>query len=247
MNPNDNDNDKVTPQRRSYSPATLFAILIMAAQVLISIGTYPFLPDTVASHFDAAGHVNGTSPKWVIAVLFPAISIGIYVLVRVLVAAGPRLGYQTARRANQEVVNIILVGVLLLELIVQLTIVGLALGMQIDITFVISLAISVLFMFIGNFMGRLRRNFWAGIRTPWTLASDVVWERTHRLGGWLFVIGGFLGVIMSFIPPLRPWGLIGIIVLIVVVLFVYSYVVYSRLTVDGREPLSSPFEGGDRA
>jgi len=178
MDPNDNDKDKITPQpRRSYSPATLFAILIMAVQVLVSIVTYPFLPDIVASHFDAAGHVNGTSPKWVIALLFPAISIGIYVLLRVLVAAAPRLGYQNARRANQEVVNVILVGVLLLELIVQLMVIGLALGMQIDITFVISLTISLLFMFIGNFLGRLRRNFWAGIRTPWTLASTSVPQR----------------------------------------------------------------------
>ena len=247
MEPIDNDNDKLTPERRFYIPATLFAILIMTAQIIISIATYPFLPNTVASHFNAAGQVNGTSPKWVIAILFPAISIGIYVLVRVLVAAGPRLGYQNARRANQEVVNVILVGILLLELIVQLTIIGLALGMRIDITFVISLAISVLFMFIGNFMGRLRRNFWAGIRTPWTLASDVVWERTHRLGGWLFVIGGFLGVIMSFIPLLRPWGFLVIIAIVVIALVIYSYIIYSRLTVDGREPLSSPFEGGDRA
>ena len=247
VNPIDNDHDKVTPNRRSYSPATLFATLILVAQVLISIGTYPFLPDTIASHFDAAGHVNGTSPKWVIAVLFPAISIGIYVLVRVLMAASPRLGYQNQRRANQEVVNVILVGVLLLELIIQLIIIGLALGMRIDIAFVVSLAVSLLFIFIGNYLGRLRRNFWAGIRTPWTLASDTVWERTHRLGGWLFVVGGFLGVIMSFVPLLRPWGFLALILLIVMVLFVYSYIEYSRLTVDGREPLSSPFEGGDRA
>jgi len=72
---------------------------------------------------------------------------------------------------------------------------------------------------------------------------DVVWERTHRLGGWLFVIGGFLGVIMSFIPPLRPWGFLGIIAVVCIALVIYSYVIYSRLTVDGREPLSSPFEG----
>ena len=49
-------------------------------------------------------------------------------------------------------------------------------------------------------MGKLRRNFLAGIRTPWTFASDVFWEHTHLLGGWLFVLTGESGVIMSFIP-----------------------------------------------
>ena len=74
-----------------------------------------------------------------------------------------------------------------------------------------------------------------------------MWERTHRLGGWLFVIGGFLGVIMSFIPPLRPWGFLVVIGVVCIALFIYSYVIYTRLTVEGREPLSSPFEGGDSA
>src|SRR5258708_28004997 len=81
---------------------------------------------------------------------------------------------------------------------------------------------SVLFIFIGNYLGKLRRNFWAGIRTPWTLASDVVWERTHRFGGWLFVIGGLLGVIMSFISVLRVWGFIVVVVAIVVILYAYN-------------------------
>jgi uncharacterized membrane protein len=140
----------------------------------------------------------------------------------------------------------ILVGVLLFMLIVQLTTTALALGVPIDLPFVLCLSISVLFIFLGNYMGKLRRNFWAGIRTPWTLASDVVWERTHRLGGWLFVATGLLGVIMSFIPALRLWGLMVVLVIVVIVLVVYSFVSYQRYTVDGKEPLSPPFDSGDR-
>jgi immunity protein, SdpI family len=105
----------------------------------------------------------------------------------------------------------------------------------------------VLFIFLGNYMGKLRRNFWAGIRTPWTLTSDVVWERTHRLGGWFFVLAGLSGVIMSFTPALHLWGLIVVILIVVIVLFVYSYVIYQHYTVEGKEPLSPPFDSGDRA
>lgn len=122
------------------------------------------------------------------AVLFPLLSIGIYALVRILMTIGPRLGYQNQQRASAGVVNLILVGVLLFMLILQLTTTAIALGVPVDLPFVICLSISVLFIFLGNYMGKLRRNFWAGIRTPWTLTSDVVWERTHRLGGWLFVL-----------------------------------------------------------
>ena len=152
------------------TPATLLAVLIIIVQILVSIVTYPFLPENVPSHWDASGQVNGYLPKLVNALLYPLLSIGIYILVRVLMTVGPRLGYQNQRKASIGVVNLILDGVLLFMLILQLTTTAVALGVPIDLTFVICLSISVLFIFLGNYMGKLRRNFWAGIRTPWTLA-----------------------------------------------------------------------------
>src|SRR5260370_38070645 len=88
--------EKVTTHRNriiSISPAELLAVLIIIVQILISIVTYPFLPDSVPSHWDASGQVNGYLPKLVNALLFPLLSIGIYALVRVLMTVGPRLGY----------------------------------------------------------------------------------------------------------------------------------------------------------
>lgn len=111
-----------------------------------------------------------------------------------------------------------------------------------NVSFVINLAVSVLFIFIGNYLGKLQRNFWAGIRTPWTLASDIVWERTHRLGGWLFVGAGVLGIITAFIPALRIWGVLGLVLLVSVVLVVYSYIVYRQVEASGRNPLAPPFD-----
>jgi uncharacterized membrane protein len=245
MSSSENDAEKIIPESTGYSPTTVLAILIIVAQVLISLATYPFLPNIVPTHWNAAGQIDSYAPKWVNAVLFPAISLGMYILIRVLMSAGPRLGYQQ-QRGMPQVVNLIVVAVLLLLLVVQLTVTAISLGLPVDITFVLSLSLSVLFMFIGNYMGKLRRNFWAGIRTPWTLASDAAWERTHRLGGWLFVLAGLLGVIMSFVPPLRVWGLVAVIMLAVVATIVYSYVIYQHLiTAEGSEPLSPPFDGGE--
>lgn len=244
MDPIESGAGKITPERRSYSGATLVAWLIIALQILVSLISYPFLPDQVPSHWNAAGEINGYLPKLANAILLPAISIGIYILIRVLMRASPRLGQQSrqSQRATWEVVNLIIVGVLLFLLITQLAVTAIALGMAIDITFVISLGLSVLLVFLGNYMGKLRRNFWAGFRTPWTLASETVWERTHRLGGWLMVLGGLLGVILSFIPALRLWAVIGIVVVVVIIPTVYSFILYQRLSSNGREPLSPPFD-----
>jgi immunity protein, SdpI family len=247
MEPSDNASNKATPASSFFNRTTILTLLIIAAQILISAATYPFLPPMVPSHFDASGNVNGYLPKLVNAILIPGISIVLFLVLRFITQIGPNLGYQNQRRANMQVVNLIMVGILLFMLVIQLLTTAYALGAHVDISFVVCLALSVLFMFLGNYLGKLRRNFWAGIRTPWTLASDIVWERTHRLGGWLFVLVGFIGLITSFFPPLRLIGLLIPVIVVILILVVYSYIAYRRNTVNGREPLSSPFDGSDQA
>jgi uncharacterized membrane protein len=245
MEPSDHAGDKVTPTSSFFNGTTMLALLIIVAQVLVSAGTYPFLPPMVPSHFDASGQVNGYLPKLVNAILLPGISLMLFLILRFATQVGPNLGYRNQRRANTQVVNLIMVGILLFMLVIQLLTTAYALGARVDISLVVCLAISVLFMFLGNYLGKLRRNFWAGIRTPWTLASDIVWERTHRLGGWLFVLVGFIGLITSFFPPLRLFGLFVPLIAVVLVLVVYSYILYQRYTFEGKEPLSPPFNGRD--
>ncbi len=247
MEPSNNAGDKATPTSSFFNGTTVLALLIIVAQVLIAAGTYPFLPANVPSHFDASGQVNGYLPKLVNAILLPGISILLFLILRFALLIGPNLGYQNQRRANAQIVNLIMIGILLFMLVIQLLTTAYALGAHVDISLVVCLLVSVLFMFLGNYLGKLRRNFWAGIRTPWTLASDIVWERTHRLGGWLFVLVGFIGLITSFFPPLRFIGLIGPLIVVVIVLVVYSYIAYQRYTVEGQEPLSPPFDGHEKA
>jgi uncharacterized membrane protein len=247
MEPSDNAGDKVTPKSSFFNGTTILALLIIVVQILVSAGTYPFLPPMVPSHFDASGQVNGYLPKLVNAILLPGISLMLFLILRFATQVGPNLGYRNQRRANTQVVNLILVGILLFMLVIQLLTTAYALGARVDISLVVCLAVSVLFIFLGNYLGKLRRNFWAGIRTPWTLASDIVWERTHRLGGWLFVLVGFIGLITSFFPPLRFIGLFVPIIVVVLILVIYSYIAYQRYTVEGKEPLSPPFNGRDDA
>jgi uncharacterized membrane protein len=241
MSATESTNDKLLPERQPRRVTTYLAILIIVIQILVSIVTYPFLPPMVPSHWNAAGQVDAYIPKLFNAILFPLMSIGLFFLIRGFLAISPRLGNQP-KYANLEVINIINVGVLLLLLVIQLTTTSIALGFPVDITLVLGLAMSLLFIFIGNYMGKLRRNFWGGIRTPWTLASDTTWERTHRLGGWLFVLGGLLGLVLSFVPALRLGAIIVIPLIVVFVLVVYSYFAYQRYVVNGQEPLSPPFD-----
>ena len=98
------------------------------------------------------------------------------------------------------------------------------------------LFLSFIFLFfalVGNFMGKVQRNFWMGVRTPWTLASETVWIRTHRLTAWLWVAAGLVGFVAVL---LRVPFLVCFIGLIAVALFpaIYSLVIYKKLERQGK-------------
>lgn len=212
-----------TTTSTSSRSTRIFIASIIGAQLLIALLSYPFMPDIVPTHWNAAGQVNGYGPKWMGTFLFPATSLGIYILVHVLLSVSPRLN-TNGQRATSEVVDRILAGSFLVLLVAQLVTLAQVFHLSINVSFIMALTLSAMITYMGNYMGKLRRNFWAGFRTPWTLASETVWERTQRLGAWLMVLGGLVGVVLSFIPALRFWSLIGVVAIIVIVPTVYSFI-----------------------
>ena len=108
--------------------------------------------------------------------------------------------------------------------------VAVALGAFFDVGVMVRFLVGILFICFGNYMGQLRHNYFIGIRTPWTLANEEVWRRTHRRGGWVFVFMG-LGFFCSLLVPsgyVGAWIALGGVVLGVGYLVAYSYIVYKR-------------------
>jgi uncharacterized membrane protein len=242
MNVSDDSRDKITPKPTFQGAIDLLIWAVIAIQLIAAVYGFVVLPDTVPIQWGINGHANGYGPKWVVTFLFPLMSIGIYVLIRVLIVAGPRLGGRKNMTANLKIAKLVLTGAVLFMLIIQLAAIAQGLGVGFDMTMVVMLALSVLIIFLGNYLGKMRRNFWMGIRTPWTITNAVVWERTHRVGGWLFVAVGLIGIPCSFIPSLRLWGFVVPLIAVCIFLFIYSYVCYQQQIREGREPLSPPFD-----
>lgn len=207
---------------------TIITILIVVVQIIVSVMTYPLLPDNVPSHWNLMGQVDGYDSKFFIAVLWPLVSVVTSGILFVLMPIGSRPEMQRLKK-TQAVAQLLALTIILFLLVAQVTTTAIALGFHIDIISVMNIAVSLLFIFTGNYLGKLRRNFWVGIKTPWTIASDVVWERTHRLASWLYVGVGLLGIGVNLIPFTHQWGVIVLVVLASIVSVLYSYVVYMKI------------------
>lgn len=210
-----------------YSKKEILPILLILITLAVGLYLYPQLPDRVPSHWDINGQINGYMPKTFSIYFFPGLILFIYVLMSVLPLMDPN-------KTNIEVFEnsyfwFKVVLVLYLAGIYFITIYA-ALGNEIDIGRFISWGIGILFLFIGWMMPRIKKNYTIGIRFPWTLHSEVVWDKTHKLGGQLFMTLAGILLLASFLPGVYTfWILMGGILLLMTTLVAYSYLEYRKL------------------
>ena len=200
--------------------------IIVALTLIFTAIVYPSLPERIATHWGFNGEADGWSSRELGSWLMPLIMFAVWVLLRFLPRIDPlRENYQRFASTYSTIITIILafMGIL------HVAVLGIALGWPVSMTRVIPLLIGGLLVVIGNLLPRARRNWFFGIRTPWTLSSERVWERTHRLGGWLFVAGGLILVAAAFGPPsvLFP-VLMAVVIIASGVPLVYSLLLFLR-------------------
>ena len=219
------------PAAAPRSPLTRVAlgaslVLLAASTAFGLVGLAKVGPGaTVPIHWDASGQVNGWGPAWMSLLLTPAIQLGILALLAVIPRYEPRrLNLSRSGRAY----SVIVVGVMALMTIVQAAVVLATLGWTFDVTLLVMGGVAVLFIAIGLAMPGFQPNYIAGIRTPWTLTSDLSWRKTHVWGGRIFVLVG-VGMLaaMPFVPTAAlVFGMLIALTGMLVVLFAYSYRVW---------------------
>ncbi|MGH2510661.1 MAG: DUF1648 domain-containing protein [Ktedonobacteraceae bacterium] len=137
--------DKIRPKPLLPNPTDILIWALIIMQIIIALAAFPFLPAVVPIHWGANGQPNGYGSKLIATLLFPTISIGLVVLLRVLITIGPRLGDRSNVAANAQMSSIITVGIILFLLIIQRLTTATALGMNISINVIVSLGLAVLF------------------------------------------------------------------------------------------------------
>lgn len=205
-----------------------FPILLIVSGFIISICFYPSLPENMPIHWNIRGEVDGYGSRLFGAFGMPFINLGIYLLYVVLPYIDPkRKNYESFKPTYQLFKYIMVVFFFSFHLIILLN----STGVKIDIMTFIQVSMSLLFMVMGNAMGRVKYNYFIGIRTPWTLANEDVWRKTHRISGPLWVAGGILNLVL-FLLGAEAISFFAIIIVISIIPVIYSYVTYRKIMND---------------
>ena len=194
--------------------------IVAGITLAAAIWAYPQLPARVATHWNIHGEPDGYSGRFVGAFVFPLAILGFALLVQVLPKIDPKgKNYLKFNDTYWLLIN----GVLIFMGVMHLAVLGNAIGAPISVQRVMPVAVGFLFVVVGNYLSRVQPNWFIGIRTPWTLSSDTVWRKTHRLGGWVFVIAGVLFMASALVPGMRA----AVPLAVVVIALVLTPVLYS--------------------
>lgn len=201
---------------------SLIAIAAVAGLVL-----WNQLPDQMASHWGVDDQVNGYMSKFWGVFLMPLVTLGLFGLFMLV----PSIDPQKANIAGfRETFNLFIVFLTVFMLYIHaLTLVWNLGYANFKISAAILPLVGVLLIGIGFLLKKAKRNFFIGIRTPWTLSSDSVWDKTHQTGSWLFMLSGALACAGSlFGGTAALWLLLVPLFSSIVFLTIYSYILYRQ-------------------
>ncbi len=203
----------------------LIGIVLTALVAIATVAVYPRLPDFVPSHWNLHNQPNGYSHKYMLFVFSPGFMVGIMLLMRALPWLSPKNFEVDSFRSSY--LQIMLMLVCMFAYFQGLLIWG-ALGHSMDVGRAIIGGACLLFALLGNLMGKIRRNFYIGIRTPWAIANERVWNATHRFAAKTLVIGGLIGVLLTAIG-VDGWPLLALLLAAALIPAIYSLVFYKQL------------------
>ncbi|MBI5530213.1 MAG: SdpI family protein [Candidatus Doudnabacteria bacterium] len=204
----------------------LFSLLILGLAWAAGWYFYQHFPATVVTHWNFNGTPDAWGSKSTNAWGIPGLLTGMYLLFTFLPQIDPRKDrYPEFLGVYRKFKNLIL----LVLFVVMLAAGFYNLGYNIKIQYVVPTLVGLLLIVIGNYMGKIKPNWFMGIRTPWTMSSENVWNKTHRVGGYAFIFYGLMIILSPFLPKVFGLSILLLGVAIMVIgTFGYSYWAYRK-------------------
>lgn len=217
--------EKLTLNQKYYAGAAAVILAVLFGTLV----AYPSLPSIVPMHWDAHGHVNGWGPKWSLLLTGPGSMLLIVLMFAALPWLSPKKFEVDSFRATYLYIMIVIVAMMAyVNILILMSSLGSLGGVTLDVSRAVEGGICLLIVLLGNVMGKVRRNFFVGIRTPWTLASEQVWYATHRLAAKTFFAGGLLGLVCVILRA-PFWLPLAAILAAALIPAIYSLTFYKQL------------------
>ncbi len=203
-----------------------YLLLLIASMFIVSIVVYSDLPAKMPLHWNLEGQVDSYTNRFWGAFMMPLINIGVLLMMLVTPLIDPKKENYKKFGTSYRVIRTILI---LFFAVLHFVIIAFALGYNFDIGRIMVLVFGVLFLILGNYLPRVRHNYFLGIRSPWTLASEKVWRKTQRLGGKLFLLSGIIMLLSIFSNDQVRFAVLMVCILgTTLVTTIYSYFVYKE-------------------
>lgn len=200
-------------------------MMILISNLIATVCVLPWLPSKVPSQWDIHWNIARYQSKYFL-VMLALLPIVLY-LSHVVIS---KKSVDYKKKSDIKPYQIIYMGSIVLLIVVQWTMIFAAKYSDLHLKVILLSTLGVFLILTGNYMPTIKSNYFVGIRNPWTIKNQVVWKKTHRIGGYLFILLGMLLIPMAFIDVLLLQYMgITVLILVVVGLNVYSYILYRKL------------------
>jgi len=200
------------------------ALGIVLLSFITAVYFYPQMPDQMASHWNINGQVDGYMGKGFGVFFIPILSLAMFFLFVFLPKLDPMKQNYKAFINEYNALIALLIGFFYY---IYLLTMGFNLGYEFDFTRFLSPAFGILFYFLGVVIQKAKQNWFVGIRTPWTLSSERVWEKTHKISGDLFKAAGIVALLGVVLPQMLLAS-VAVILASAIFGFVYSYIEFNK-------------------
>ncbi|MBR2722213.1 MAG: SdpI family protein [Clostridia bacterium] len=179
------------------------------------------LPEQIPIHWNANGEIDGWAGKLFVVVLMPILMLGLHWLGMFVTFSDPK-----KQNHSGKLLQLVFWIIPILNVFLAAVTYSSAMGKGVRVEILVPVFLGLVFVVIGNYMPKCRQNYTIGIKVPWTLSSEENWNRTHRLSGWIWVIGGIFVMVSGFFGWI--WVTLAAILPMALIPLVYSYILHRK-------------------
>lgn len=208
---------------KNHKWSLILSSIAIILPILVGLCIWNILPDVIPTHFGIDGNPDSFASKAFAVFGLAGIMLAVH---WICILCSVKLDPKSKNIVSSKAFNLVLWISPAICLVCYALMYLYALGVPVSVGFVLSIFMGLLFIIIGNYLPKCKQSYTMGIKLPWTLHDEENWNKTHRLGGFVWVIGGLVILATSFLANF--WILLGVLVFMVAIPTIYSYVIYKK-------------------